>query len=362
MKNKILIIGPFPKPISGVSIANQTMANGLRKKNWKVDIINSEYSKEIGSKLGKISFHKFYFIKAYFLVGKVFFSNIIYITIGQSFFGVLKYFPFVILAKFCRKKTVVHLHGNHLLNEYNLLKGIKKSIFFKLISMFDYGIVLSKSLRKNLEPFLKKETIFELHNFFEESLNLPSKQLIEQKDYSELRVVFLSNLIEEKGINILLEALNKLNQKGIKIQLKIAGNKIKENDLSHFCDNLEYVAYLGVVSGLEKQKLLLWSNVFCLPTFYKMEGQPISILEAMAMGNLILTTNHAGIMDVCKEENAFFCKKESVEDLANKLELLFGNINLIQQKGLFNVKYANTFFTEKIFIENANKILLECIN
>jgi hypothetical protein len=30
--------------------------------------------------------------------------------------------------------------------------------------MFDYGIVLSESLRKNFEPFLKK-AVFELHNF-----------------------------------------------------------------------------------------------------------------------------------------------------------------------------------------------------
>jgi hypothetical protein len=30
----------------------------------------------------------------------------------------------------------------------------------------------------------------------------------------------------------------------------------------------------------------------------------------MAMGNLILTTKHAGITDVCKEQNAVFCEKK----------------------------------------------------
>lgn len=362
MQNKILIIGPFPPPLSGVCIANQVITNGLRKKNWKVDTINSEYSKNISSKLGTISFEKLHFIKTYGSLGKIFFSDMIYITIGQSFFGVLKYAPFLVLAKVCRKKIVVHLHGNHLLNEYHLLKGIKKIIFAKLISMFNYGIVLSESLRNNLEPFLKKESIFELHNFFEESLGLPPNQVLQHKEYSDLRVVFLSNLIEEKGIIILLKAIKKLNEKGIKIQLKVAGNEVKENKISEYFNRLENVEYIGTVQGIVKQELLLWSTVFCLPTFYKMEGQPISIIEAMAMGNLILTTDHAGISDICKEENAIFCQKESVEDLANKLEFLQQNKILVQQKGMLNVEYANAFFTEEIFIETANKILLQCMN
>ena len=362
MQNKILIIGPFPPPTSGVSIANQIISKGLRKKNWIVETINSEYSETITGKHGKISFQKFFFIKTYLSIGKIIFSDVIYITIGQSYFGVLKYFPFIVFSKIARKKLVVHLHGNHLLNEYLLLQGTKKVIFSRLISMFDYGIVLSKSLRSNFEPFIKKEAIFELYNFFEESLSLPQDLLIKQKNYSEVRVVFLSNLIEEKGINVLLEAIKRLKNKGVKVKIKVAGNKIKENDLSSYFNTLDCIEYIGVVHGEEKQKLLLWSNVFCLPTFYKMEGQPISILEAMAMGNLILTTNHAGIMDVCKEENAIFCQKESVTDLANKLELLVNDTTQIQQKGLLNIEYANAFFTEEKFMDNANKILLQCIN
>jgi hypothetical protein len=36
--NSILIIGPFPKPISGVSLANEVISQGLKKKNWNVKI------------------------------------------------------------------------------------------------------------------------------------------------------------------------------------------------------------------------------------------------------------------------------------------------------------------------------------
>ena len=362
MKKNILLIGPFPPPVSGVSIANKIIANGLIKNKWKVGIINSEYSINLTSKHGKISLEKLYFIKTYFSLIKVFSFKIIYITIGQSFFGVLKYLPFIFLARIANKKLIVHLHGNHLLNEYNTLEGIKKNIFTHLISSFDYGIVLSTSLRNNFEPFLKKENIFVLNNFFEESLKIPDEILIPKKNFKELKVVFLSNLIQEKGINILLEAIRVLEKKGVVVKLKVAGSIIKDNDLSQYFNELKQVEYVGVVHGKEKQDLLVWSNVFCLPTFYKMEGQPISILEAMALGNLILTTKHAGITDVCKDENAIFCDKESVKDLVQKLEFLSNNLLQVAEKGLFNIEYSNKMFSEEKFIDNANEILLKCIN
>jgi glycosyltransferase involved in cell wall biosynthesis len=153
-----------------------------------------------------------------------------------------------------------------------------------------------------------------------------------------------------------------LEKKGVVVKLKVAGSIIKDNDLSQYFNELKQVEYVGVVHGKEKQDLLVWSNVFCLPTFYKMEGQPISILEAMALGNLILTTKHPGITDVCKDENAIFCDKESVKDLVQKLEFLSNNLLHVAEIGLFNIEYSNKMFSEEKFIDNANEILLKCIN
>ncbi len=87
-----------------------------------------------------------------------------------------------------------------------------------------------------------------------------------------------------------------------------------------------------------------------------MEGQPISILEAMALGNLIVTTDHAGIKDICSDDNAIFCIKKDIDDLASKLELLFNDPSEIKVKGVYNYDYVHTTFSEGDFIKNANKI------
>ena len=159
--NKILIIGSFPPPISGVSLANKVITDGLKKRQkWKVDIINSEYSNNIVAEHGNINFHKLYFLKTYLYLYKILFSKIIYISIGQSFFGVIKYAPFILLSKLMRKKLIFHLHGGHLLNEYNLLKGLKRKVFYFFISKMNYGIVLSKSLRENCGVVMQDGFIF----------------------------------------------------------------------------------------------------------------------------------------------------------------------------------------------------------
>jgi glycosyltransferase involved in cell wall biosynthesis len=361
MKNKILIIGPFSPPITGVSVANELLYKELHKYLWEVDKINTEFNGLISSAHGTINLNKFQIIKSYFKGVKIIKAEIIYLTIGQTFYGVLKYAPFIFLANFLKKKVVIHLHGNHLLNEYNALNGLKKKLFSLILNRADNAIVLSSSLRNNFEPFIASNKIFNLFNFYEDNLFISDEEFL-KKEFTQVNLLFLSNFMEEKGINILLEAIKKIRNKGITINIKIAGNKTDDNNIDMYLKELPFVEYCGVVKDSEKKELLLWANVFCLPTFYKMEGQPISIIEAMATGNLILTTKHAGIPDICTEENAIFCKKNDVEDLTDKILFIINNVNCIQTIATHNYKQASIKFTQKKFIAETNKILQQCLN
>lgn len=361
MRYKLLIIGPFPGPPKGISLSNQVVANGLFKRNWIIKKINTEDSDEVNGSIGDFSFGKLIFLKNYFQSYKIVSTDVVYITTGITFFGVLKYAPFIFLAKMLNKKTIVHVHSNHLKKEYQSLKGIKRNIFFKIIASFDTGIVLSNSLKDNLTPFIPSDAVRELHNFVEDKLIISEEVLLNKKDFSEIRLFFLSNLLEEKGINLLLQVIKRLNKEGLIFRVKIAGNKIVGNNIDELLSELDNVEYLGIVSGISKQDLLIWGNVFCLPTFFSMEGQPISILEAMAFNNLILTTQHAGIPDICSKENAIFCKEKSEEDLYLKIKFILSNWNELQKKGKSNGVYARNKFTETKFISSLEGIILETI-
>ncbi len=48
--------------------------------------------------------------------------------------------------------------------------------------------------------------------------------------------------------------------------------------------------YLGFVSAAAKEQALREADLFCFPTYYPNENQPVNLIEAMAFGLPILTT------------------------------------------------------------------------
>ena len=357
-KKRILMIGPFPGPIKGLSLSNFVVKNGLLSKGWDVRIINTENENHIDVTFGKFSFSKLIFLKTYLEIYKIFSVKKVYITIGITFFGVLKYAPFIFLSKILNRETTIHLHSNHLKTEFKNLSHIKKIIFFKILSRFNKGIVISKSLRDNLTPFLKDDKIFEVYYGYQSELIKDENTLVTAKDYTEMKLFFLSNLLEEKGINDLLKAIIQLNNQGIFPKVKIAGTKVASNNLDDLFLKVENVEYVGIVQKQDKSDLLTWGNVFCLPTYYTMEGLPISITEAMAFNNLILTTDHAGIKDLCKDEYAIYCEKKNPTDLCEKLKYIYNNLDILKQKAINNGVYARTNLTEEKYISNVEKVIL----
>lgn len=349
MKNKtqisILLIGPLSPPITGNSLANDIVVKGLKKTNFiTIDFINTQLE-DFKDDIGKFRIKKLGFIiNKYFKLYKVLSNDIIYITPGQTFYGVLKYAPFIHLAKLLQKQVVIHIHGNYLKTQYGLLSGMRKYFFEKTLKKADKGIVLSKSLLGNLTPFLPLSNIYIVPNFVENYLRPLNFKI--RKD-EPLKILFLSNLMKEKGVLDLLKALRILKENNIEFEAKLAGNiegKIKSILTPLF--NSKEIKYLGVITGQQKKELLKWSNVFVLPTYYNMEGVPISILEAMANGNIIVTTKHAGIPDIISERNGFFVKPQSYKSIANQLIYIGSNLNDLKDIRLNNLKDSQKYTDE----------------
>ena len=211
---------------------------------------------------------------------------------------------------------------------------------------------MSKSLRVLLEGFLPDNKIFIQHNFIQDALIIPQEQILQHKKLDKLRIIYLSNLMKEKGIVELLQALEELNKNKIPFEAKIAGHIPKDGqDLLNKMNKIENLEYVGVVQKEEKTELLCWGNVFSLPTYYSMEGQPISIIESMGFGNVILTTKHAGIPDICSDKNGVFVEKRDTLSIFTQLKYLSNNLSWVQETGVYNMKQAQELYTEEAFVQ-----------
>jgi glycosyltransferase involved in cell wall biosynthesis len=242
------------------------------------------------------------------------------------------------------KPYVIHLHGNYLGKEYLQLKGIKRTVFRFLISHARFGIALSTSLKNNFAGLLKEDHIAVIENFADHDLFISG---IESKNFQYPKVLFLSNLIKEKGILEVLDALLILKRKNIKFSAVLAGqieDEIKVLIKEKIKELGNEVTYYPIVLGKEKIQVLRDANVFILPTYYGMEGQPISVLEAMASGNAVICTRIPGITDITNENQVIFVDKKNPDEIASQLEALSQNMNKVKEYAFTNYNYANSRF------------------
>lgn len=115
---------------------------------------------------------------------------------------------------------------------------------------------------------------------------------------SALRVLFLSRLAPEKGVMLCLEAMRRLRQRGVHVQLELAGNgplmadlpaRIREMGLDGF------VRLTGFVSPGETRAHLMDADLMWLPSLVP-EGQPYAMLEALEAGVPVVTTRSGAVV------------------------------------------------------------------
>ena len=83
------------------------------------------------------------------------------------------------------------------------------------------------------------------------------------------------------------------------------------------------IQYLGPKANSEAVRIMQSVDMIALPTYYKSEAFPISILEAMALGKLVISTPRAAIEDMLTavdgEKCGILVREQSVEDIKNAI-------------------------------------------
>ena len=357
------IIGPFPPPVNGMTNANNMLWEGMSKKN-NVHWLNTNILKRMGNFAdeGKFTWRKSLFSLVQLFKGsfKILFSKdleVVYITPGQSVFGYMKYTPFMWAARLRKIPCFIHIHGGYFRTMYDGLRGWKKRAFDNSLKGLAGAIVLGPSLRYMFEGLVPDEKIFVCENGVEDEI-FATEEEIQQKieryrTDDTIRVIYLSNLLESKGILDLFEAIKVLRRQGEKVHLDVAGAiepAIEARVREYLSELGDAVTYHGVVKGKKKKELLLNNYIFCLPSKHPYgEGQPISILEAMANGCAIVTTDHGGIRDIVNEECGVFVKKHDPQSIAEAFsERIYQESVILRTWKEANAKYRADKFCERI--------------
>ncbi|MBM7681779.1 glycosyltransferase involved in cell wall biosynthesis [Pullulanibacillus pueri] len=365
-----MIVGPLPEPIQGETVAIQTLVESeLLNDNYIPTTINTSMGRRSGQ-VGKWTFGKVLRdfkvrkkIKKEFKKRKY---EIFYISLSQSRFGLLRDLSFINFASKKAKKIVTHLHGNNLGNIISRMSGFEKIWVNTIFKKIDIGIVLGSQLSGNYCGLVKDIRVVPngIQDRFQDK-DILSKD--KQRSNNEMKIVYLSNLIKEKGFFNLIQATLNLLKSNYRINLKLAGaiydrneyeNSIKLIKESGYEDKIKF---LGTVRGKDKDNLLLESDLMVLPSNYKVEGLPLSILEGMSAALPIISTNRGCIPDLIKG-NGILMKNGSVDNVEESIKRIYDDNEKIPAMEATSRKLYLEKYTQDKYIENLIEVFLSSKN
>lgn len=354
MKYQILIIGPTPPPFHGVSIMTQYLIESYLRDTFKICFLDISDRRKL-SNLGQLDFrnislafyHFFKFIKI-FLINN---PKVIYIPFSQSFWGYIRDLFFLIPSRIFNKKILIHLHGSAFDDFYNSMNFLLKIITNYIFNGKVWGIVLGKKLKNCFNNLIQEKKIFVIPNGIKPIMIRCEHYTNNQKEAKNIRILYLSNLRISKGFFSLLTIIPAIIKNHPNVHFTFAGEKTnnldiqKANSFIYQNDLVKYIDMSGIVIGQEKEMLLLNSDIFVFPPIEK-EGQPLVILEAMAAGLPIISSNIGTINEmIINGKNGFLISVGDSDALLKSISILIENKNLREKMGKESKKIFENFYS-----------------
>lgn len=369
-KSSILFIMHMPPPVHGAAMMGECIHNSkIINTKFECYYINPSVSNRI-AEVGKLNIKKI--LLFFLLLYKIFKSikkikpDLCYYTPTSDGFGIYRDALTIALIQKCNVKVVLHLHNKGVKNysKHKFAQFAYKRIFHNT-----KVILIAQELYKDIEQFTSKDNIYILPNGIPLTIKDSeyNKIITERKVYSEKnRLLYLSNMMSEKGIWILLDACKDLHQRGYKFECHYIGNW-GDTTLDEFQNEIDSRGLHNIVFchgpkyGNDKKQYFTNSDIFIFPTFYHGETFGLVLLEAMEYGLPCITTPEGGIPSFVTSENGILVEQKNVQQLADAIETLINDKDKREYMGsngrqVFIKEYTIDKF-ENHLVDILNKIL-----
>ena len=191
--------------------------------------------------------------------------------------------------------TDVPFHGSHRFEKlYPVIKPIIKKVWKNASKI----IANSEGLRKLALRTCANIEIEVIPN----GVDIYQFTPLAKKNDSKFEILVVGRIMEGKGIQYLIKALPDIISQAKKPpHVNIIGTGPYLRELKKMTKEIEtekYISFLGSVAHNEIHKVYQSADVFILPSFA--EGMPNVVLEAMASGLPIITTDTGGTKELIK--------------------------------------------------------------
>jgi glycosyltransferase involved in cell wall biosynthesis len=366
MKKKILCILHLPPPVHGAAKIGQLIRQSkLINDAFDAYYINLSTSRNL-SNIGRGGLTKvFVLIAIYFRILYAILTNrfdLCYLTINARGLGYYKEMLLVSLLKIFNYKCIYHFHNKGINNHHNSWISDK---LYRYQFKNSAAILISPLLYTDVEHYLPEEKVFYCTNGIPSVLDKDLDKINDQRRRKKVpEILFLSNLMKEKGVFTLLDSCRLLNSRKVNFNLVLIGawGDINPKELFEYIKShglSDKVKFAGSKYDKEKAEYFERADLFIHPTLN--DCLPLVVLEAMQYGLPIISTEEGAISDAVHNTiNGFLVPKNNPEALADRIHYLLNNPDIRREMGKNGRKRFEEYYTieefEKNFISTLNRI------
>jgi glycosyltransferase involved in cell wall biosynthesis len=347
---KIHLIYGSGRGFSGQRFASEMLLAGLRQRGWVVEVIQtpvldrvseSNNKNRLGEKLELGLRLLVAWSKGLWLALQ---PEILHVNLGQTRFALLRDgLPLLVRSLLGSSRAIISLHGNVFMSwdkrslEVRLLRRMARAARYITVlgpnqqkRLGDFGIPAEKVVQMDntclIRPMTEQECV--------EKQAIPVEQ--------PLKILFLSSLIETKGYPEFVEAISHLaSEDNFPVEAILCGKITSVESDQRFPtytaakswleEQIGQINQSGQVrlrwingaEGQAKENLLREAHLFVLPSRYKVEAQPIVILEALASGCAVITTPVGEIPAMLDSRTALILDNAIPVTIAGAIEKLY---------------------------------------
>ncbi|MGC4175656.1 MAG: glycosyltransferase [Demequina sp.] len=180
----------------------------------------------------------------------------------------------------------------------------------KFLSSAAITVTLADELRWDVEPWVARKSVRIIANFVPDAT--PGNATIEER-YAARRVLFMSNLLPEKGVSDFVELAAKFTQNGDPAKFTVVGGDAGSVEFGRLRDSVEAadltdrIELRGALHGALKEEALSQATLLVFPSSYEFEAQPLSVIEAMAHGVPAVAYNVGALPSITGDHEAGIC-------------------------------------------------------
>jgi glycosyltransferase involved in cell wall biosynthesis len=347
---RLLVLGYLPPPIYGPAITYQALLRSSFPERFDVTFINLNVVRDY-RELEVFRWRKLALLarqlasEFYHLASQRF--EFVFYPVSPNRSAFLKDTLFLAMARAFGVPVVLYGHGNNL-PEFrdNSPRWLQRLIDW-VIDGAAAATVPGQCLRFNFLGHLREDRVFVVPAGIEVPNPLPAVT----KQPGRFTVLYPGNLVREKGVFVILDAIPLVRARCPQAHFVFAGAWWADRDGAE-ADRLvrerglsSCVEFTGTVTGDHKWEIVGRSDVLVFPTDFRYETFGLVLLEGMGVGLPVITTRGAAIPEVVEEGvNGLFVAEQDAQDLAEKIVTLANDPALRARMSEANKqKYANYY-------------------